>query len=454
MFGHDLHQSFVNPRERRLGPRTVGRLGERWRFQAAEAVTAPPSIVDQHVYVGDWAGWVYKLRAKDGALVWKMQTDVDPMVDTGRFSDGGHITGAITVADVRQPRALGGRQRWLFVGSGKTLYAIDDADGRVVWKRIVPGNPDAPEDPFDPVRILTSITLFEGHLFFGTVVDGSDGYRGRFLKARAATGEIVASFETDQGGGGLLLNRGCGSVWAPAAIQERLHQLYTATSDCGDGPLNPGTPAGDPQPPYSECVLSLRTDDLSLAWAFCPREYDLCDFDFGSASVLFEGREGPRVAHGGKDGFMRVFDAASGAIVWERQVVAGGSAGGFIAPVAGDGRRIVGGTAIGNLWRSCPLGGSQPPHVHAFDARTGEVLWQVAYAPTFSGASIANGVVLLPQFGARLRAYDLASGEVLFESDPLPGAFLDSAPAIAGGMAFFGSGQGDHEGWLFGFGVP
>jgi outer membrane protein assembly factor BamB len=95
---------------------------------------------------------------------------------------------------------------------------------------------------------------------------------------------------------------------------------------------------------------------------------------------------------------------ATGRLRWSTNVVFGGFAGGFIATTAYDGGRVYGSTALGDFGRFekdtqvlCDPGNPrdtamQEPSVHAFDARSGAVVWQADNAPSFAPTTVAGGM--------------------------------------------------------------
>ena len=82
----------------------------RWRRRIGPSETSP-LLVGTRLYVGDWRGRVYCLRAGTGRLVWTFQA-------------GGAVKGALAVSDGR-----------LYVGAyDGHVYALDARTGRLVWR--------------------------------------------------------------------------------------------------------------------------------------------------------------------------------------------------------------------------------------------------------------------------------------------------------------------------------
>src|SRR5207249_1359382 len=69
----------------------------------------------------------------------------------------------------------------VYFAGGKTMYCLKAADGSLVWKKVICGNPEAPScesDEADPTRIFSSPAVFQGNVYIGHTPDGANGYRG------------------------------------------------------------------------------------------------------------------------------------------------------------------------------------------------------------------------------------------------------------------------------------
>jgi outer membrane protein assembly factor BamB len=94
MWGHGPDRTFSYPCDTALAPGTVGDLEEAWFFNAEDAVTATPAVVDGTVYVGDWSGNFYALDLETGERRWTFRARVHPRVYAGQ------IVSSAAVADV------------------------------------------------------------------------------------------------------------------------------------------------------------------------------------------------------------------------------------------------------------------------------------------------------------------------------------------------------------------
>jgi polyvinyl alcohol dehydrogenase (cytochrome) len=460
MYGRDLHHSFTRSQSP-VNSSNVASLVPAWTFYPGDAVTANPTVVGGVVYIGSWDGFFYALDANSGAVRWRFQVDCQNAVipippqclapgqtpPDRQASDGGLITASATVRDGR-----------VYFSGGKTMYCLRASDGSLVWKKVVCGNPDQSNceaDDNDPTRIFSSPAYFGGKLIFGHTSDGVPGYRGRVVALNAANGNMMWAFEVDpvaDANGRPVLdshgnpvgayNRGCGSVWSTAAVDE-----ITATAFFGTGDCQNAAP-----PPYHEALLALDTDSGRIRWAFRPRADDTCDFDFGASPNILDLNGRRYVGIGGKDGTYYVVDSRSGSLLWSNRVVFGGADGGFIGSTAFDGRRIYGGTGYGELGLPNVCQPDNPadqpiqdPSFHALDALTGQETWNFSGNYSFAASTVASDVVFNGWTGfgsavpAALRAFNANTGALLLE---LPqGGSVNSSATITGRMIIFGTGN-------------
>lgn len=113
----------------------------RWRAPIGPSESSP-LVAYGLVYVGDWNGWVYALRATTGNVVW-------------RFKTRGKVKGAVALA--------GGR---VFVGSyDHHLYALDARTGKQIWKA------GAQERLFKRGQFYSTPAVAYGRVYIG----GTDG---------------------------------------------------------------------------------------------------------------------------------------------------------------------------------------------------------------------------------------------------------------------------------------
>jgi polyvinyl alcohol dehydrogenase (cytochrome) len=303
MYGRDLRHSFTNQASL-INADNVTLLQAAWSFAPAgiDAVSASPAVVDGVVYIGAWNRSFYALHAATGALKWEFKADCQspqseilpipadcpggPTPTQDRITTpGGLITSSAAVVDGK-----------VYFGGGKTMYCLNAADGSLVWKKVICGNPEAPNcesDVNDPNQIFSSPAVFKRRVFIGTTTDGrrraEQAYRGGIVSLDARTGGIRRRFEVDPvldangnpvrlGGKAIGRNRSCGGVWSSPAVDERKRLVFFNTADC----------EFDAPPPYHEAILALRAGSLRIRWAYRPRQADTCDLDFGASPNVID----------------------------------------------------------------------------------------------------------------------------------------------------------------------
>ncbi|HEY3806541.1 MAG TPA: PQQ-binding-like beta-propeller repeat protein [Kofleriaceae bacterium] len=459
MYGRNLHHPF-SASDSAITAANVNALAPAWTFTPGDAVSASPAVADGVVYVGSWDGFFYAIDARNGALRWKFQLDCDALslpqpavcVAQGyaasdpaarQGTDGGTVTSSAAVVD-----------GVVYFGGEKTLYALRASDGHLLWKRVLCGNPDERDcerDAADPVRIFSSPVVYHGHVYVGSDVDGAVGYRGRIWALDARDGRTAWAFEvdpqTDSAGNpvrGPAQNRGCGNVWTSAAIDEDRDRVIFGTADCQSFATTP----------YHNAMLAFDADTGALAWKFRPiPAANGCDFDFGASPNVIDFGGQRFIGEGNKNGTYYLLHA-DGALAWSTNVVYGGADGGFIGSTAYDDGAVFGGTMYGDGYLGaipvCDPSNPrdtylQDPSMHAFDLRTGAVLWEqsgsyAAAATTVTHDLVIDGTMGLgAELAAAVQFFDRRTGAILRQL-PQAGS-VASATVIVGDTIYFGTGN-------------
>jgi hypothetical protein len=145
---------------------------------------------------------------------------------------------------------------------------------------------------------------------------------------------------------------------------------------------------------------------------------------------------------------------------WQRNVVFGGFAGGFIATAGYDGTRVYGATALGDFGRFEGSGSQlcdptdprdvafQEPSVHAIDAVSGRVLYEDNGAPSFAPTTVADGMTFnCPALRANVDVRDAMTGQLIHQiALPVPCwsgiATVGNALILGTGASFNDTGSG------------
>jgi polyvinyl alcohol dehydrogenase (cytochrome) len=416
MYNADPAGSRTNPRERTLGPGTVGSLHVRWTFPTAGAVSATPVVSANRVYVGDQSGHVHALAASDGRLLWTTP-----------------VVGPVTAS------ALIGRR--VVVGDlAGYVYGLDRRSGAIVWQ-IRP-------NPHPLAQIYGSATSIGRYAAIG--VASSESFatadptypccsaRGSIVLLDPRDGRIVWQTymisDADQAAGA-----SGASVWSTPTYDKSLGLVFVTTGQ------NFSTPATG----TSDAILALDAHTGAIRWVnqrlpndiwnirFPQGPPDHPDYDIGDSAQVYTLPSGQKVVGAGqKSGFFHVLDATTGALIAVEQFVPGGGNGGLFADSAVAGGIVF---ANGSDWPapSPPVTGS----LVAFTGDASQELWRfdVPGSANLSGVAVANGVVYFESYqSGTLYALDASTGASLAAVAIGPSA---SGPAIDRGQVYAGTGD-------------
>ena len=404
-WGYSAARPFATDCASEITAKTVEQLRLRWFFNTRDVVTASPTVVDGTVYVGDWSGRVYALRAADGSTRWTFTAKPQRLVYSGQ------IVASAAVADVKGTRTV-------FVPSGDTMYALRASDGHELWRHALGKR----GDPGDPSEIESSPVVIDGKVIFGWDVHNSgDGYAAGLIALDARTGrqhwKLVTAPSTDAGPANPRpTGSGCGDVWGSPAVDRTLGLVIAGTGNCP-------TPAS--WGPFSDAMFAVDLQTGALRWTYQPHPSNRNDLDFAGAPNLID-LDGRKLAGlGNKDGSYYLVDRTTGAPVSAVAATLPGlnrpggdfSTGGFIGPAAYNNGIVVGGTAVG-----------PPPYLHGIDVATGTLAWQNARpSATYAATAITGNVAIVGGTDFTLRAFAVDDGEELW-THPMKGV-------VAGGAA-------------------
>ena len=450
-----------------LGASDVPKLKLKWAFgiPGVSASGSQVTVVGGRAFVGSRNGMVYALDTKTGCLAWAFEADAGvrstPVV--GRGADGSST---------------------LYFGDAHAqVYALDAATGARRWKVKVEDHLDA---------MITGAVAFDNGRVYVPVSSLEEGtaaipnyecctFRGSVAALDAASGKQIwktytipqapqRTVKSDRGT--QLWGPSGAAVWSQPAIDAERNRIYVAT---GDNYSNP--PARE-----SDAIMAVAMDTGRVLWVQqtlagdawnvgclgtgaarinCPDGAGP-DHDFSSSPSIGVLPDGKRVVIAGqKSGALFGLNPDTGAQLWKTQVGQGGILGGIEWGFSVDATTAyvslssalekkpgeAGGLVAVNIADGKPRW-SIPPTADTCAARQGCNTGQPA------AVSSIPGVVFSGSLDGHLRAYDSASGKVLWDTNtvneydtvnkvPARGGSMNGPGAtIAGGMLFVNSGYG------------
>ena len=459
---------FVPAAAAKLSLSEIPRLKVKWAFAYPAAVRArsQPTFAFGALYVGSQDGTVYALDAKTGCIRWTYQT----------------------TAEVRTPIVIpasqGSLKRAFFGDLIGRVHAVDATTGRELWQQRVDDHPSA---------TITAAPVYEAGKLYVAVSSLEEGtvdpkypcctFRGSVVAYDAATGRRLWKRYTIKEQPRLRGTTHIGTkIFAPSGAAV----WNTPTVDAGRGLLYVGTgnnytgPADDRS--NSVLALDLRSGRVVWAWQVvagdawnvgCMVGLDNCpansgpDADIGSGTILGTTPGGTqRLFIGLKSGAVVAIDPSRhDHALWSNRVGRGSIQGGVQFGMAYDGTRLY--VPIADMTNSMDSSnkardaGAGPPRpgLYALDPSTGKLLWaspadDVCAGREFCDAGILASIAAIPgavfagHMDGRLRAYDAASGKVVWQYDTTqPEATLGGVVAHGGSIG--GGGPVIHDGMVY-----
>ncbi|HEY6055083.1 MAG TPA: PQQ-binding-like beta-propeller repeat protein [Gaiellaceae bacterium] len=472
MSGHDSSNSHANTDESVIGTNDVGSLAPKWVFTTHGDVSADPAVVGGAVYFPDWGGYLNKVDAKTGNLIWQRQvSSYDGVAGSVSRTGPAVVKGVVYIGDQ----------------NGAHLMAINATTGALIWSSQMDGHPTA---------ILTASPLVVNGVVYQGVASSEEAaaifpsypcctFRGSLVAVDAMTGGILWKTYTVPDNGGLACTTqnpatGCGysggAVWGSTpALDANSNTLYIGTGNNYTVPdaektceANGGTASQCLSPDdHVDAVMALNASTGAIKWSTGVQGFDdwnvACipgfdphncpnspgpDFDFGSGPQLMTvktdaGKPQKIIGAGQKSGQYWGLDAATGNILWSQAAGPGSSLGGIEWGSATDGKRIYIAEADPFGTPYTTVGGQTINYGSwaALDPASGKVLWQTP-DPSGNAAlgfmTTANGVVYAPSMSGNMYALDAATGEVLWNFTA-PGAAIGGASVVSG-TVYWGSG--------------
>src|SRR5882724_9115628 len=134
--GHDTSNTRSQPLETRINTANVNRLALKWALTTGGDVSATPTVADDTVYVPDWAGNLYAVRAATGQLLWSRKISEY----NGQPGSVSRVSPAIfgDTIILGDNIAQGVQQH-----GGASMFAVDRSTGALRWITKVDPHPAA-----------------------------------------------------------------------------------------------------------------------------------------------------------------------------------------------------------------------------------------------------------------------------------------------------------------------
>ncbi|MFZ9967433.1 MAG: PQQ-binding-like beta-propeller repeat protein [Steroidobacteraceae bacterium] len=455
-----------------LAAQDVPTLRLKWAFafHGASRARSQPTLAGGAVFVGSQAGTVYALDLATGCVRWSFQADAEvrsaPAIESWRPGD-----------EEARPR--------LFFGDlNGAVYGLEALTGQLLWKVAANDHPRT--------TITGSPRVFEGRVYvplssteWASAADPAYEcctFRGGVTALNAADGSLLwrsytiteepALTGTRNSAGALRRGPAGAPVWNSPTIDPGRRRLYVGTGEAYTSPAAK----------TSDAVIAFDLDTGKQLWHYqsipgdawnmacfigggpnCPEENGP-DLDIGAPPILARlGDDQEVLLVGQKSAHVFALAPDDGRLLWRVKHGRGGFAGGVHWGMAYDGTTLYAPNAD-TIFLGTEQGEAKPG-LFALNPADGSIRWftpnpdicpealKPACDPGLSPPPTSMpGVVFAGAFDGWLRAYDSASGKVIWAFDTVRefetvsgeiarGGSIESAgPVIAEGHVLVNSG--------------
>lgn len=440
-----------------LAAADVARLKLKWAFAFPDTLRArsQPIVAMGAIFVGSQDGTIYALDLESGCARWTRQ-----------------VSAEVRTAVVIEPWAAGSKPghapRAFFGDLLGRVYALDALTGKLLWHERLDDHPTATitgtpllrgDTLYVPVSSLETTSASDPAYacctFRGSVV-ALDTATGRVKWRRYTIPQVPAEHGETSVGTKIMGPSGAG-VWNNPTFDAKRGLIYFGSGQNYSSPADGNSDAIfalDAKSGVQRWVHQVTAGDIwntacVLKTANCMADNPR-DFDIGASVLLVDLGGGHEVLIAGqKSGMVYAVDPDhDGELLWQVRMGLGSLLGGVHFGMAVEGSRVY--VPIVDMRMQgdgSMLTDPGSPGVHAIDAATGKILWRAVAAnhcgerrfcdPGVSSALTAiPGVVFAGHLDGMLRAYDGATGRVLWESDTtLPVKAVNGAMARGGSMS-------------------
>lgn len=401
MFMGDITRSGMNTNETLITPATASTLHYSWMFTTGGPVVSSPVIVNGIMYIGSWDGYEYAINVSTRQLVWKQFLGITQQ----KKLCYGKSVGVTATAAVQN--------NVLYVGGGDgNLYALNTADGSVIWKTLL-GLP--------PYYNYSSPLLYNNRVYIGLASYCDPPYtHGKMLAFNTSDGSLAASVDL------VPVGQTGATVWSSPAVDATTNTIYVTTG-------NNGSKSTTAQP-LSEAIVALDATTLTVKdhWQI-PLSQQVLDSDFGATPTIFDWNGQQYVSALNKNGVYYAWnrtDLAAGP-VWE-QIMSGNSnlvQGDNVSPSCYN-NGILYAASAGGTFNGTAYGGS----LSAFNVATGTASWTVhMLGATVAPVTCLNGLIIDNQSNV-VEVRNAATGAILFRH-ALPKR-IEGASVVSNGVLY------------------
>ena len=317
--GRDLAQTYHSPLQQ-IHAENASQVGYAWHYELGtrDGPQATPVVVDGVMYASGPYGKVFALDAKTGQELWRFDPEVP--LSWGRFATSGPVNRGVVLFVGK-----------VFVGSlDGRLFALDAGTGAVVWEVDTVVDPDratnitgSPYLAGDVVVIGNAGGDLDARGYVSAYESDSGELRWRFfivpggpegpfenpeLEWAVKTWDPDSLWETGLGG----------TAWDGMSYDPELNLLYVGTGNGNPYPRRLRSPAGGDNL-FLSSILALDPEDGRLVWHYQTTPADNWDYTAVQKTILadleIDGALRKVIMQAPKNGFFYVLDRKTGDLI-------------------------------------------------------------------------------------------------------------------------------------------
>ena len=306
MYGRDYRNQRFSPLAQ-VTLDNVDQLRPVWAFSTGGALAgleATPLMRDGVLYFSTDYSRVFAIDARTGTTLWSFEPayeeGLEAMLCCGPVNRGVALTDDLVYVNTLDAR----------------LYALNRADGAVVWQQTI--------DDWKKAVTATGAPLVVGEKVIVGIAGAEYGVRGYLKAYDARSGELAWQTYTIPGPGepgnetwpGDTWMRGGATTWQTGAYDADTNTLYWGTGN--PGPWNSDLRKGDNL--WSSALLALDPDSGAIKWGYQYTPNDAWDYDGNNAPILIDvtidGRPVKAAVQSNRNGFFYVLDRTTGEFIY------------------------------------------------------------------------------------------------------------------------------------------
>jgi polyvinyl alcohol dehydrogenase (cytochrome) len=462
-WGMDLHNTRYSSENVEINSKNVSKLALKWSFAFPNSTRAraQPTLTDTYVFTADQNGIIYALDRKTGKQLWTFQADAEvrSAIVLGKNPEGyadkiyfGDFKANIYAIDLSTQKLLWKKK-------------VDDHVAALIT-----GTPSLYKDV-----LYVPISSLEVGYARNPAYECCT-FRGSIAALNTETGEqIWKTYMVDEAKSvnikGPKYGPSGAPVWNSPTIDEERGQIYFGTGENYSHPTSATSDAIIAIEMATGKINWVRQVLQNDVWngscpgnVNCPENYGP-DYDFGAPQILIKIKnETDIVVAGQKSGMVFGINPDDGTELWHTRVGRGGIMGGIHWGMATNGKQLfvpINDQSVYDADKHKPTKAG----LHALDISTGEILWSKleenrceanldwnCYPGLSAAITAIPGLIFGGALDGVVHAYDDKTGDVLWGFDTnidftsvngvtaFGGSIDSSGPVIAGSQMFINSG--------------